>query len=147
MAQHRGFAVAREWIIGIALAVIVPLTTYYSVEVFLTYIKDMPSMVTMDSSTQTARERAWKTYENRELERNRILFYVALLVGIASIIIGNFILNAHLSLTIGLTLGGIFTLVMGYTIYWTQFTLILKFLSLVAAGILLFFVALHRLKR
>lgn len=124
MNRQSSFALAREWLIGIVLAFIVPLTTYYGFEVFCTYFL--------------------KTSDCRQ---THFYFYAALAAGITAIILGNFFLNHYLSLMIGLSLGGLFTLIHGYVAYWSQFSLILKFLSLLVILILLLFIAIKRLKK
>lgn len=148
MAQSTGFALAREWIIGIVLAFIIPMTTYYSVEVFYTYVKQMPQ-IEYSRYPRTEQERV-DYREKREARDNafeKTLFYVALIVGLVAIILGNFVLNAYLALIIGLSLGGLFTLILGYLIYWQHFGLLIKFGSLIVAIVLLLFIAIKRLKK
>lgn len=149
MAQSTGFALAREWIIGIVLAFIIPLTTFYSVEVFITYIKKMPEIEYPRGRIVTDEERSdfWEKRDVRDEAFRKTLFYLALIVGLAAIIAGNFIFNNYLALTIGLSLGGLFTLIMGYFLYWQHFGLLIKFGSLIIAAALLFFIALYRLKK
>lgn len=124
MNRHTGFTLAREWLIGLVLAIIVPLTTYYGFEVFCTYLLKVS-----------------------DCRQSHLYFYVALVTGITAIVLGNFFLNHYLSLMIGLSLGGLFTLIHGYVAYWSQFSLILKFLSLLGMLILLLFIAIKRLKK
>lgn len=124
MNRNSGFALAREWLIGIVLAFIVPLTTYYGFEVFCAYI-----------------------VKTSDCHQTHLYFYLALIAGIIAIVLGNFFFNQYLSLMIGLSLGGLFTLIHGYIAYWSQFDLILKFISLLAILVLLLFIAIKRLKK
>ena len=145
--SHKSFALAREWVIGIVLAFIIPMLTFYGVEVFNTYVRGMQEIVvTPDMPTAEFNEAIELRNAQNEL-KNRTLFYTALIVGLAAIIAGNFIFHGYLALTIGLTLGGLFTLVMGYFWYWHKFGLLIKFGSLIGALVLLLFIAFSRLRK
>ena len=67
MTHSTGFALAREWIIGILLAFIIPMATYYGVEVFFTYVKKMPQVEYPRGRTVTEQERDdYREKQNRE---------------------------------------------------------------------------------
>lgn len=65
----------------------------------------------------------------------RRLFFVATPIGLAAIIIGSFL--AVQAVGAGLIFGGIFTLIDGYCWYWSELQDWMRFLSLLAAFVVL----------
>jgi hypothetical protein len=87
---------------------------------------------------QTAYRAAEKVFENH-------LFAVAVPLGLIAIIAGAFFLSPAIGT--GLMFGGVFSICDGYITCWSELPATLKFLSLLAAFIVLLFVGYRKLER
>ena len=148
---------AKKIALGFGIAVILPILVYYGVSTFSPAPKwgeRYERYSYQKYQTATPEERAKIEQVDREKERQwkqkekifqKHLFFMTIPVGIASIIIG-----AALSLQAigtGLMFGGIFCITEGYVCYWSELPDSMRFLSLLAAFIVLVFVGYKKLAK
>ena len=139
---------AKKFGFGFGIAIILPMLIHYGVSTFSPSPKWQDyyayNNISIDYNTQTKEERAqYQKEQQKKQERfrahqktfQRNLFYVATPIGIAAIIIGSAL--AVQAVGAGLIFGGIFTLVDGYCCYWSELADWMRFLSLLAAFIVL----------
>jgi hypothetical protein len=134
-------AVAREWVVGVALAIMLPMIVYYTVEVINPYhtsVEELSDRKEPVSSEERASAR--KAYY-------RTLFQIAAAVGFIAITAGNFISFAPASVIIGLILGGVFCLLLGYSVYWSYMNNVLKLVLVIIAFLMLLAQSLYRFRR
>jgi len=139
---------AKKIALAFGIAIVLPMMLHYGVSTFVPKPKWEDYAVPGDdySSPQKGYERELKQKERRAAEKRfeQHLFAVAVPVGLAAIGVGAFLRRAALGS--GLMFGGIFSICDGYFNYWAELADVLKFGSLLAAFILLFFVGYRRLE-
>ncbi|MDD5006119.1 MAG: hypothetical protein PHS93_06430 [Candidatus Omnitrophica bacterium] len=140
----------KKFALGFGIAVIFPLMIHYGVRTFSplplaqnyqieNYYKRFQS-APPEEKVRLEKEKAQLENKERRDYRGfqRSLFFVAVPVGIAAIIIG-LIMPIH-SVGTGFMFGGILTLIDGYVWYWFELQDWMRFLSLLVALIILIFV-------
>ena len=115
--------------IGLGVMIILPLVTHVGVDVIF---KDHPH-VYRGSYKQDSKE--YIEYTKKQEEFNEKHFYANVSVGIAAIVAGIIIEPPFLGM--GLILGGVFCLSIGYLAHWSIISDIIKLLSLLAALVIL----------
>jgi len=148
---------AKKIALGFGIAVILPILVYYGVSTFSPAPKwadryDRYSYQKYQNATPVerakieredlSREQQWK---QKEKIFQRRLFFVTVPVGIACIIIGA-VLSLQ-ALGTGLMFGGIFCITEGYVCYWSELPDSMRFMSLLAAFIVLVFVGYKKLAK
>ncbi len=154
----------RSACVGLGIAVILPLLIFWGVRVFVER-PNWPSdfyEITLDDDLANARNKLEKQPDNAELKyqlalvedqvanshkesrekykhliknSDGFLFYTNVAVGLAAIIAGGLV--PVLSLSFGLILGGTFCVIGGYIMVWSTISPLIRFLSLLAALLLL----------
>ena len=137
---------AKRFGFGFGIAVILPMLVHYGVSTFSPQPKwqDYYGSAYYQDSTpekkkelQEERKKKDETFRFQRKVFERHLFYVAIPIGIAAIIIGS--LLSVQAVGAGLIFGGIFTLIDGYCWYWSELQDWMRFLSLLAAFIVIVF--------
>lgn len=137
---------AKQFALGIGIAILLPLTIYYGVHLFSPppdsskyyerkYEQDHKIEETKNEvekkRLRTESEARDKRYKAAERRHQQHLFYVAYPVGMLAIIVG--ILSGIRSIGAGLMFGGIFTLAEGCFSYWEAMPDWTRFTALVLA--------------
>ena len=138
---------AKKFALGFGIAIIFPMMIHYGVSTFT----PQPKWGDYQVRNYYERHRDASPQEKRalEAERNRLedkrkkaqkrfqthLFYVAVPMGIAAIVTGAFL--SIQAIGTGLMFGGIFSIIDGYIIYWSELSDALRFISLLVAFIVL----------
>jgi len=146
---------AKKFGFGFGIAVLLPLLVHYGVSTFSPapkwdqYHTNNYSQYQGATPEEKERLRAEddkrrEKYKQHRKMFERHLFYVATPIGIAAIIIGATL--AVQAVGAGLIFGGIFTLVDGYCWYWSELQDWMRFLSLLAAFIVLVACGYRKLK-
>ncbi len=148
---------AKKFALGFGIAIILPMLVHYGVSTFSRAPKwqdryDQYSYQKYDKATPEERAKIEKDRQEknriwREKEKvfQRHLFFVTVPVGIASIIIGATL--PIQAIGTGLMFGGIFSLTEGYMCYWSELQDWMRFLSLLAAFVVLIFVGYRKLAK
>jgi len=138
---------AKKFALGFGIAVIFPVMIHYAVSTFSVQPKwedyhDRDYYQRHQDATGEEKEALRKEenvrrdeWEKAQGRFQRHLFYVAIPVGIVAIIIGAMI--SVQAIGTGLMFGGIFTLMDGYVCYWSQLPDWMRFVSLLAAFVVL----------
>jgi len=148
---------AKKIALGFGIAIVLPMLVHYGVSTFSPrpklrdyQVEDYYQRERDASPEEKVRLRA----EKRELDRERRearerfeehLFYVAVPVGIGAIIAGSLI--SIPAIGTGLMFGGIFTTIEGYCWYWSELHDWMRFLSLLAAFIVLIYIGYRKLPK
>ena len=148
---------AKKIALGFGIAIILPMMIHYGVSTFShapkweeryeanyyqNYQNATPEQkVKLDKARQD-KEKTWKQKE-KIFQTN--LFFVAVPLGIASIIIGA-ILPIQ-AIGTGLMFGGIFSITEGYMCYWSELQDWMRFLSLLVAFAVLIFIGYRKLAK
>lgn len=120
----------RNIAIGIGVMVLVPLITHVGIKLI---IKE-PAHLTYQQR-QAKDQAVLQKYESENKEFKKYYFYIAAIVGIIAIIVGIIVPIPFLGM--GFILGGVICLASAYLGYWGELALLVKFISLLAALILL----------
>lgn len=149
---------AKKFALGFGIAVILPMLVHYGVSTFTPmprwqdyygyggyYAQDNNATPEQKAKLQDERKKKEEAYRNSEKRFQQHLFFVAVPVGIAAIIIGA--LSSIQAIGTGLMFGGIFTLMDGYICYWSELQDWMRFLSLLAAFIVLIFIGYRKLAK
>lgn len=140
---------AKKFGFGFGIAVLLPMLVHYGVSTFSPqpkwqdyygsgYYHDyQESDPEKKKGLQLEQKKKDESFRSQRKVFERHLFYVAIPVGIIAIIIGS--LLAVQAVGAGLIFGGIFTLVDGYCWYWSELQDWMRFLSLLAAFIVIVF--------
>lgn len=146
---------AKKFAVGFGIAVILPMLIHYGVSTFSPcprledyqtenyYLRIQSASPEEKARLEEERREAYRKYEGHRKHFERRLFFVAMPVGILAIIAGS--MAAVQAVGTGLMFGGIFTLGDGYFWYWSALPDWLRFLSLLAAFIVLIFIGYHKL--
>ncbi|MDD5116812.1 MAG: hypothetical protein PHW98_07150 [Candidatus Omnitrophica bacterium] len=148
---------AKKFALGFGIAIIFPVMVHYGVSTFVPapkwqdryqpnyyqdYNKATPEVKAKMEEERRQREADWKFREKRF---QTALFCVAVPLGIAAILIGS--LAAIQAIGTGLMFGGIFLLLDGYCHYWSEMADSMRFLSLLAAFVVLIYVGYKKLAK
>ena len=137
---------AKKFALAFGIAVVFPAMLHYGVATF------SPEPRWQDYTVSPLIDRNSTEYQKKEAERRtaehvfeKHLFAVAVPLGLVAIIIGAFL--PIQAIGTGLMFGGIFSVCDGYFNYWSELSAQLKFLSLLAAFIVLIVVGYRKLER
>jgi len=148
---------AKKFALGFGIAIILPMLVHYGVSTFSPAPKwqdryDYSSSQGYGNATpeqkakiDNERKEKEKTWRKKEKIFQQHLFLVAVPMGIAAIIVGAF--ASIQAIGTGLMFGGIFTLVDGYFCYWSELQDWMRFLSLLAAFVVLIFIGYRKLAK
>mgnify|MGYP001563215505 CR=1 FL=1 len=140
---------AKKFGFGFGIAVILPMLVHYGVSTFSPqpkwgdyygseyYQEYQESTPEEKKELQEKRKKKDDAFRSQRKVFERSLFFVAIPAGIAAIIIGAIL--AVQAIGAGLIFGGIFTLIDGYCWYWSELQDWMRFLSLLAAFIVIVF--------
>jgi len=148
---------AKKFALGFGIALIFPIMVHYGVSTFVpspswhdrysgNYNQNYYN-ATLEEKAKLDQERKqldieWKAKEKRF---QRALFFVAVPLGIAAILVGS--LAAIQAVGTGLMFGGIFLLLDGYMIYWSELPDSMRFLSLLMAFIVLMWIGYRKIAK
>jgi hypothetical protein len=137
---------AKKFALAFGIAVVFPAMIHSGVSIF------SPPPRWQDYTVAPMIDRNSAEWQKKETERRaaekvfeKHLFAVAVPLGLLAIIGGAFLLTQAIGT--GLMFGGIFSVCDGYFNYWSELSHTLKFLSLLAAFIVLIFVGYRKLER
>lgn len=147
---------AKKFALGFGIAIILPLLVHYGVSTFspapnwqdykpYSYQKYQNATAVEKEKMEKEDEEKQQRLRQEEKVFQKHLFFVTVPVGIASIIIGA-ILTIQ-AIGTGLMFGGIFCITEGYFCYWSELQDWMRFLSLLAAFIVLIFVGYRKLAK
>lgn len=148
---------AKKFALGFGIAIILPMLVHYGVSTFSPAPKwqDRYSYYSYDNyQNATPAEKAKIDKDRKETDKvwrakekifQRNLFFVAVPVGIIAIVLGAF--APMQAIGTGLMFGGIFSLTEGYMFYWSELQDWMRFLSLLAAFIVLIYVGYRKLAK
>ena len=148
---------AKKIALGFGIAVIYPLMLYYGVSSF----SPPPPWGAYQVENFEERHRRADVEEQKQLEAERVaqqekfreerirfqehLFFVTVPFGIIAIIAGTFIMLPAVGT--GLIFGGVLSVINGYMGYWMELPAPMRFISLLAAFIVLLFVGYKKLEK
>lgn len=148
---------AKKFALGFGIAIILPMLVHYGVSTFspapkwqdrynYNYYQGYQN-ATPEQKAKLDKERELADIKWRAQQKTfqRHLFAVAVPVGIAVIVIGA--VTTIQAIGTGLMFGGIFTLLDGYICYWSELQDSMRFLSLLAAFIVLIFIGYRKLAK
>ena len=144
---------SKKFALGFGIAVALPLVVYYGVSTFspppkwedyfpagsLARREKTPEEEVRLQQEESRRQQLYKEHKHHFV---RSLFFVAAPIGIAAIIAGSLI--AVEAIGTGLMFGGIFTVIEGYVWYWGALEHWMRFLSLLAAFLILIFIGYRK---
>ncbi|MDP2905487.1 MAG: hypothetical protein Q8O22_04215 [Candidatus Omnitrophota bacterium] len=148
---------AKKFALGFGIAIILPMLVHYGVSTFVPapkwqdrydnssyrqYEGAAPEQKAKMDAERKAKERIWR---QKEKIFQQYLFIVAVPVGLAAVIMGALV--PIQAVGTGLMFGGIFTLVDGYANYWSELYDWMKFLSLLAAFVVLIYIGYRKLAK
>lgn len=148
---------AKKFALGFGIAIILPMLVHYGVSTFSPapkweeryeqysyqrYNNASPEEKAKIDKERQEKERMWK---QRQKVFQRNLFSVAVPVGLITIILGA--IAPIQAIGTGLMFGGIFTLTEGYMFYWSELEDWMRFLSLLAAFVVLIFIGYRKLAK
>jgi len=152
-ATQGGYMLSKKFALGFGLAVALPLLVYSGVSTFsppprgrdyfptesLSWRDKTPEEQARIHQERSRQEQAYYEHEHRFV---RHLFFVAAPIGIAGIIGGSLI--AIEAIGTGLMFGGVFTVIEGYYWYWSALEHWMRFLSLLAAFLILILIGYRK---
>lgn len=148
---------AKKFALGFGIAIILPMLVHYGVSTFspapkyqeryenYSYQKYQDATGEEKIKLDKERDAATKRWQEKEKIFQKHLFFVAVPIGLAAIIIGA--VSLIQAIGTGLMFGGIFTLVDGYCWYWSELQDWMRFLSLLAAFVVLLFIGYRKLTK
>jgi len=148
---------AKKFALGFGIAIILPMLVHYGVSTFspapklqdryenYSYQKYQNATPEEKIKLDKERDAATKRWQEKEKIFQKHLFFVAVPIGLAAIIIGA--VSLIQAIGTGLMFGGIFTLVDGYCWYWSELQDWMRFLSLLAAFVVLIFIGYRKLAK
>ena len=148
---------AKKFALGFGIAIVFPMMIHYGVSTFVLKPKwrdyQIKNYYARHKRATPEEQKKLEAKENRlieqreKAERNfeKHLFFVAVPLGIAAIVIGAFL--SIQAIGTGLMFGGIFSVCDGYIIYWSRLGDPLKFISMLLAFIVLILVGYKKLEK
>jgi hypothetical protein len=137
---------AKKFALAFGIAVVFPAMLHYGVATF------SPEPRWQDYIVNPQINQSSTEWHKKETERRRALyvfeehlFAVAVPVGLLAIVVGAFL--PIQAIGTGLMFGGIFSVCDGYFNYWSELSAQLKFLSLLAAFVVLIVVGYRKLEK
>ena len=136
---------AKRFALAFGIAVVFPAMIHYAVASFCTEPRWLDYHTTALIDQNSAEYQKQHTaYRSAEQAFEQHLFIVAVPLGLITIIVGAFLPIAAIGT--GLMFGGIFSVCDGYYNYWSELSSLWKFLSLLAAFIVLLVVGYKKLE-
>ncbi|MDD5617647.1 MAG: hypothetical protein PHG69_00995 [Candidatus Omnitrophica bacterium] len=148
---------AKKFALGFGIAIILPMLIHYGVSVFsppprwqdrynsYNYQKYQSASAEEKARIDKQRADADRIWTQKQKVFQRNLFYVAVPLGILSIIAGA--ISPVQAIGTGLMFGGIFALTEGYMFYWSELDDLMRFLSLLVAFIVLVYIGYRKLAK
>ena len=148
---------AKKIALGFGIAIIFPMLVHYGVSTFspapkwrehyknYDFRKYQSASPAEKAKMDAERESEKKLWRQKEKTFQNHLFFAAVPVGIAAIIVGA-ILSIQ-AIGTGLMFGGIFCLTEGYVCYWSELQDWMRFLSLLVGFVVLIFVGYRKLAK
>ena len=147
--------IAKKIALGFGIALVFPMLIHYGVSTFVHSPKWEDYQVEgIYDPTASPEEKAHRQAEQQQKQKERkvaekhfqqYLFAFAVPFGLIALLVGAFLRLPAIGS--GLMFGGIFSLCDGYGNYWSELADGFKFLSLMAAFVLLIFLGYRRLER
>ena len=148
---------AKKIALGFGIAIVLPMLIHYGVATF--YPEPRPEDYRLSPETNALRHGSASDQANFEEEQSRKgdelaaaeaqferrLFAMAVPLGLVAVLVGTFVRTQATGT--GLMFGGIFSVCDGYFNYWEYLSASFKFVSLLAAFILLIFIGYRKLER
>ena len=148
---------AKKIALGFGIAIIFPVMIHYGVSTFVPSPKwqdyynpneyRMMNNAKPEEKAKIEEQRIQREKDRRQAEKRfqRVLFAVSVPLGIIAIIVGS--IMAVQAVGTGLMFGGIFALMDGYCNYWSELPDSLRFLSMLAAFIVLVYIGYRKLAK
>jgi len=148
---------AKKFALGFGVAIILPMLVHYGVSTFSPrpkwrdyydteyYQRIQNASPEEKAKLEQERKKRDDGYHNAQKRFQRHLFFVAVPVGICTIIFGS--ITPVQAIGTGFMFGGIFTLVDGYCWYWSELQDWMRFLSLLVAFVILIYIGYHKLAK
>jgi hypothetical protein len=136
---------AKKFALAFGIAVVFPAMIHYAVASFSTEPRwsDYHTTALIDQNSADY-QKQHTAYRSAEQAFEQHLFFVAVPLGLITIIVGAFLPIPAIGT--GLMFGGIFSVCDGYYNYWSELSALWKFLSLLAAFIVLLVVGYKKLE-
>ena len=136
---------AKKFALAFGIAVVFPAMIHYAVSSFSPEPRwsdyHTTALIDRNSTEYQKQDTAYRAAEKAFAQH---LFFVAVPLGLITIIVGAFLPIPAIGT--GLMFGGIFSVVDGYYNYWSELSALWKFLSLLAAFIVLLVVGYKKLE-
>jgi len=136
---------AKKFALAFGIAVVFPAMIHYAVSSFTAEPRwsdyHTTPLINQNSAEYQTQHAAYKSAEERFQQR---LFFVAVPLGLITIVLGAFLPIPAIGT--GLMFGGIFSVCDGYYNYWSELSSLWKFLSLLAAFIVLLVVGYKKVE-
>jgi hypothetical protein len=139
---------AKKLALGFGLAIIFPMMIHYGVSTFSPKPKQENYDQREEFNKRATPEEKKQKEETRELAQKQFekhLYMVAVPLGLVAILVGAF--SRVQSIGSGLMIGGIFSITDGYINYWSQLADWMRFLSLLAAFVILLVVGYKKIEK
>ncbi len=139
---------AKKLALGFGLAIIFPMMIHYGVSTFSPAPKWENHEQREEFNKRATPEEKKQKEEARELAQKQFekhLYMVAVPLGLVAILVGAF--SRVQSIGSGLMIGGIFSITTGYINYWSQLADWMRFLSLMAAFVILLVVGYKKIEK
>jgi hypothetical protein len=147
---------SKKFAVGFGIAIILPMLIHYGVSTFSLspklsdYYQNNYDFNRNESAEQREKnrqemQRKQVDFRNAQKKFQQHLFFVAVPIGIAAILVGAS--TPIQAIGTGLMFGGIFTVMDGYLWYWSELQDSLRFLSLLVAFIVLIYVGYRKLAK
>lgn len=139
---------AKKLALGFGLAIIFPMMIHYGVSTFTPAPKP-ESYIRQEEFNQRAtpeeKKQKEEASESAQQQFEKHLYIVAVPLGLVAILVGAF--SRVQSIGSGLMIGGIFSITDGYINYWSQLADWMRFLSLLAAFVILLIVGYKKIEK
>ena len=140
--------IAKKLALGFGLAIIFPMMIHYGVSTF-TPAPKLESYTKQEEFNQRAtpeeKKQKEEARESAQEQFEKHLYMVAVPLGLVAILVGAF--SRVQSIGSGLMIGGIFSITDGYVSYWSQLADWMRFLSLLAAFVVLLVVGYKKIEK
>ena len=137
---------AKKFALAFGIAVVFPAMIHYAVSAFSPEPRwsdyHTTALIDQNSAEYQKQDTAYRAVE-KAFEQH--LFFVAVPLGLITIIVGAFLPIPAIGT--GLMFGGIFSVCDGYYNYWSELSSLWKFLSLLAAFVVLLVVGYKKLEK
>jgi len=148
---------AKKFALGFGIAIIFPMMMHYGVSTFAPqpkwedyqvrdyYVRHEHATASEKEALEAEQNKLNQEYKKQDAEFQKTLFFVVVPAGIIAIVVGSFMQVQAIGT--GLMFGGIFSVCDGYINYWSELSDALRFISLLAAFVVLLFVGYKKLEK